>query len=154
MLAGALTEVDIEMSKDLDAAIERYHRSADDFVKGNSEPMKDAFSHEGDVTLANPWGPFVRGWPEVEAKMESAATNYKDGRATGFETVARYESADLACIAEIERFEAKVGGSDELTSVALRVTSIFRPEDGAWKLVHRHADPITTSRSAQSVIQP
>jgi hypothetical protein len=25
------------------------------------------------------------------------------------------------------------------------VTSTLRREDGAWKLVHRHADPITTA---------
>jgi hypothetical protein len=28
------------------------------------------------------------------------------------------------------------------------------PENGAWKFVHRHADPIMTIRSAESVIQP
>jgi ketosteroid isomerase-like protein len=32
------------------------------------------------------------------------------------------------------------------------VTSIFRREDGTWKLVHRHADPITAPQSAESVI--
>jgi ketosteroid isomerase-like protein len=53
----------------------------------------------------------------------------------------------------VERFEAKVGGREELAQVALRVTSIFRPEDGAWKVVHRHADPITTERPAESVLQ-
>jgi ketosteroid isomerase-like protein len=141
------------MSKDLDAAIERYHQSADAFVKGNAEPMKEAFSQADDVTLANPWGPFVRGWPEVKAKMEHAATNYKDGRATGFETVARYESADLACIAEIERVEAKVGGAADMSPIAIRVTSVFRLESGGWKVVNRHADPIMSAQKPESLTQ-
>jgi ketosteroid isomerase-like protein len=37
--------------------------------------------------------------------------------------------------------------------MALRVTSILRPEDGTWKVVHRHADPIITAQPAESVIQ-
>jgi ketosteroid isomerase-like protein len=36
--------------------------------------------------------------------------------------------------------------------LALRVTSVFRLEHDVWKLVHRHADPITTPRPAASVI--
>ena len=47
---------------------------------------------------------------------------------------------------------AKVGGANETGPLALRVTSLFRLESGAWKLVHRHADPITSARPAASVI--
>jgi ketosteroid isomerase-like protein len=36
--------------------------------------------------------------------------------------------------------------------VEVRVTSVFRKESGGWKLVHRHADPITTPRPASSVV--
>jgi ketosteroid isomerase-like protein len=138
---------------DLDIAIERYHRSADAIVKGNAEPMKLTFSREDDVTLANPWGPFRCGWKEVEEKLEHAATNYKDGRATGFETVARYETSDLACIAEIECFEAKVGGAETMSPIAIRVTSVFRLEPGGWKVVNRHADPIMTPQEPQTIVQ-
>ena len=46
-----------------------------------------------------------------------------------------------------------MGGRNDITPIALRVTMIFRPEDGEWKIVHRHVDPITTARAAVSVIQ-
>jgi len=36
--------------------------------------------------------------------------------------------------------------------VTLRTTSIFRTEDGVWRIVHRHADSITSDRPAESVI--
>ena len=54
---------------------------------------------------------------------------------------------------EIERPKAKIGGSEYITPFALRATMIFRPEEGSWKIVHRHADPITTAQPAESVIQ-
>jgi ketosteroid isomerase-like protein len=59
----------------------------------------------------------------------------------------------LAYIVQIERAEAKVGAREDITPFALRTTMIFRPEDGEWKIVHRHADPITTPQPAESVIQ-
>jgi ketosteroid isomerase-like protein len=37
--------------------------------------------------------------------------------------------------------------------ISLRVTTVFRREDGVWKIVHRHADPITDARPIQSVTQ-
>jgi hypothetical protein len=46
-------------------------------------------------------------------------------------------------------------------AVAVRVTTIFRPEDGEWKVVHRHGDPITTPPRqrnqycrSSSIVQP
>ncbi len=60
---------------------------------------------------------------------------------------------ELAYVVQIERAEAKVGGREDITPYALRATMIFRPEDGEWKVVHRHADPITTAQPAESVIQ-
>jgi ketosteroid isomerase-like protein len=66
------------------------------------------------------------------------------GRATDFERIATYLAENLAVVVEVEH--AMAGGADALSPVALRVTSVFRLEGDAWKLVHRHADPITTPR--------
>jgi ketosteroid isomerase-like protein len=138
---------------DFDAAVEQYHLAAREFVKGNPEPYKIVWSHRDDVTLANPFGPVVRGWTQVAPTLERAASLYREGEFAGWEHLAKYATAELAYLVSADRLKAKIGGSNEFTPVALRATSVFRREDGAWKLVHRHADPITASRSAESVIQ-
>ena len=80
-------------------------------------------------------------------------TVYREGEATGFERVSEHVTPELACFVEVERYRAKIGRRDEITAVSARVTSIFRTEDGVWKLVHRHSDPITSSRPAESMIE-
>jgi len=95
----------------------------------------------------------VRGWDGIAKTTEHAAALRRDGRATGFEVVAKYVTAELAYVVQIEHLESKVGEREEITPYALRATMIFRPEDGTWKVVHRHADPITAPQPAESVIQ-
>jgi ketosteroid isomerase-like protein len=138
---------------DVDRLIEQYQLGLEEFVKGNPEAVKKLFSHRDDVTLANPLGPPARGWDQVAATIERAASNFRDGEDLHCETVAKYVTPELAYTVWIEQVKAKVGGRDEIVPTALRVTMIFRPEDGVWKVLHRHADPITTPRAAESVIQ-
>jgi ketosteroid isomerase-like protein len=141
------------VAPDLDQFVDQYHSALDEFFRGNPEPAKLLYSHREDASLANPFGPVAIGWSRVAETMERAASNYRDGGATGFETLATYVTPELAYLVEVERFEAKIGGNQETASGALRVTSIIRPEDGGWRIVHRHADPITSTRPAESVIQ-
>jgi len=138
---------------DLDRVIEQCQQALEEFVKGNPEPMQEMFSHREDVSLANPFGPPAHGWEEVAATMERAASNLRDGGMVAFEEVAKYVTPELAYTVWLERQKAKVGGRAEVTPFTLRVTMIYRPEESTWKLVHRHADPITTPQPAESVIQ-
>src|SRR5215212_6308064 len=139
---------------DVDELIEQYYRAQREFVKGNPEPVKNLFSHREDVTLANPYGPPVRGFDEVAKAVEHAASLHSDGTFVEWQIVAKYVTAELAYVVQIERAEAKIGAREEITPLAVRATMIFRPEeDGEWKIVHRHADPITTAQPAESVIQ-
>lgn len=88
----------------------------------------------------------------MSAVMQRAAAHYRDGGATSFERVALYATGELACIVEVEHYVAKVGGAERESPVALRVTTVLRREEAAWKIVHRHADPITTPQAAETVI--
>jgi ketosteroid isomerase-like protein len=85
--------------------------------------------------------------------LQAAAANYRDGESTRIERISEHVTDDLACFVEVEHYRAKVGGRSHASSVSIRVTSVFRPEPGGWKLVHRHADPITAARPAESVIE-
>src|SRR5215216_2894449 len=138
---------------DLDAVLEQFKQAGQEFVKGNPKPVQELFSHREDVTLANPFGPPARGWEQVAEAQERGASVFRDGEIYNFETVAKYVTPELACILWIERTTAKVGGAQEITHCDLRVTMTLRPEEGTWKVVHRHADPITSARPAESVIQ-
>ena len=138
---------------DLNEVLEQYRLASAEFVKGNPEPYKMVFSHQEDVTFANPYGPPVRGWEQVAEVMEHAASRLRDGQFVGSEIVAKYLTAEFAYVVQLVREKAKIGGNDNISSIALRVTMIFRPEDGAWNVVHLHADPITTAQPAESVIQ-
>ena len=141
------------MAEGPEGVIEQSHLAWDAFLKGDPEPGKALFSRLDDVSLGNPYGPFAVGWKDVEQTMERAAALYRDGEAVGFDPVAMYASDDLACLVEVEHYRGKVGGAAEPASIALRVTSVLRREDGVWKIVHRHADPITAPRAPDSVIQ-
>jgi ketosteroid isomerase-like protein len=135
-------------------AIELHHLAGDSIMKGDYSGYATLYSHADDVTLGNPFGPFVRGYEAVLQTLEGAASHYRDGGATGFDGISQHVSGGLACIVEVERYRARVGGREEMSDVSARVTSVFRREDGVWRLIHRHADPITSARPAESVIQP
>jgi len=140
------------LAAELTAAVEQQHRALDAFAAGDPEPLKVLYSRRDDATLANPFGPPVRGWSDVEPTLERAAEHYRDGYATGFELVSHVETAELACVVEIERFESRIGGVPNVGPIALRVTTVFRREDDGWRIVHRHADPKLSAQPAEVVL--
>lgn len=139
-------------ASELAEIIDRTHQALDAFMKGDSAPALQMFSQRDDVTLANPFGPPASGWDSVVEAAERAASHYREGEALGFERVSGCETPELAYIVEIESYRSKVDGAENITSFALRVTTVFRREEKGWRIVHRHADPITSARPADSVL--
>ena len=141
------------MGSDLEEVLEQYHRAVEAVVKGDSSPQERLWSRRDDVTLANPLGPPARGWTEVSDALRRAVSQLSDGEVLGVERISGYSSGDLAYVVEIERFRVKVGGAREPAPSSLRVTTIFRREEDGWRIVHRHADTITTPQPVESLVQ-
>jgi ketosteroid isomerase-like protein len=136
---------------DVDKIIKSYREALHAFVNGDPEPVTSLFSTRDDVTLANPLRPPQRGRADVENTIRAAAANFHSG-SIHFEEVSRVITPDLSFVVQLEHTEGMLAGRDGVVRSSLRATMIFRPEAGGWKVVHRHADPITTERSITSIL--
>ncbi len=87
------------------------------------------------------------GWSELAPAFEFLASRFSNGTYE-YEVIAAGASGDLAYIVGYEHTTASVGGA-EPEAYELRVTTVFRREDGQWKIVHRHADPTPESDAAR-----
>ena len=140
-------------SVDFEGAIQEARAALDMIVKGDAEAYKSLYSHGEEITLANPFGGIAHGRDAVIETLDLAASNFRDGHTTDFEKIEWLVTPDLAYTLEIERYVAKVGGSSELSDIALRVSCMYRLEGDGWKLLHRHAYPRVGPQTPESLIQ-
>ena len=114
---------------------------------GNVEPRLALWSHRDPVTLL---GVKVsgKGWADLSAKFRTVASWFSDTTSYEFEVIAAGASGDLAYTVGFEPTTCSVNGVEQ--TYTLRVTNIYRREDGEWKLVHRHADRKTEMNSTPS----
>jgi hypothetical protein len=61
------------MAQQHELPLDEYHRAAREMTNGNPDVYKQLYSRRDDVTLANPFGPPVRGWSEVSLTLDRAA---------------------------------------------------------------------------------
>jgi ketosteroid isomerase-like protein len=104
---------------------------------GDAEPRLALWSHEDPVTLYG--AEFTgSGWTELEPMFRRVASWFSDSQEYEFEVSATHASGDLAYTVGYERNKVRVEGKPRVYT--LRVTHVYRREDGRWRIVHRHAD--------------
>ena len=116
-------------------------------LNGDSGPRKTLWSHKDPVTVLGA-AKTVSGWSAVASLFDWLARNFSNGTSYALDVSAAGVSADLGYVVGSEHSKASIGG-EAPAPIALRVTLIFRREDGEWKEVHRHADPIPGIQSTQ-----
>ena len=107
------------------------------FYLGDPEPYKRLWSTADDVSLFGAFGPCKKGWTELSRTFDWVANRYRDGTVSS-EYLVIHEGTDLAYTVGYERGEVHLDG--EARKMTLRVTQIYRVEDGHWRLLHRHGD--------------
>jgi ketosteroid isomerase-like protein len=104
---------------------------------GDEQPRVALWSHHDPVTL---FGAVISGsgWEQLRAEFATVASWFSDSERYDVEVVAAGASGDLAYLVGYEHNIVKVNGQPR--TYTLRVTHVYRREDGQWKIVHRHAD--------------
>ena len=136
-----------EVDEFLGSVLPALHEMDLAFHNGDVGPRVAHWSHKDPVTL---FGALLtkRGWSEVAPAFEFLASRFSNATACQYEVIGAGASGDLGYIVGYEHTTASVGGRPR-EAYDLRVTTIFRRDDGAWKVVHRHADPMPASDAAR-----
>lgn len=105
---------------------------------GDAGPRTALWSKADPVTLFGAWLPVRTGWADVSDAFRRVAAQFSDSREYRFEVIAAGASGDLAYTVGFEHNTVSVNGRP--TTYTLRVTHVYRREDGEWRIVHRHGD--------------
>lgn len=104
---------------------------------GDAEPRNQTWSERGPVTLFGAWlnAYDPAGVRDVFQKLGQA---FSEATSSDIELIAAEVSGDLAYTAHREFTSTRVNGEER--EYVLRVTQVYRRENGTWKVVHRHGD--------------
>jgi ketosteroid isomerase-like protein len=122
------------------------------FVLGDATAYQACWSQADDITILGGWGAYERGWEQVGPRLEWAAARYRGGTLT-CEALAQGVSGDLAYTVWLEKQRARLVGQNEDQLIILRVTHLYRREEGKWKVIHRHADAIVDKIAVAAILQ-
>jgi ketosteroid isomerase-like protein len=143
----------VALQKEFQQAIDEIESASQEYCNGNASPFKALWSNSDDVTIMGAWGSAERSWDQVGPRLDWAAARFIEGKGA-FETIAAGEDGNLGYTVWIERYDARVKGSDTVRPMALRVTQIYRWERDAWRIIHRHADAIMEKLEAPAILLP
>jgi ketosteroid isomerase-like protein len=98
------------------------------------------------VTVFGAKVPLRQGWDEVNEILRWLASRWSDCRHYRFDLIAADVSGDFAYVAGFEHIAHSVVGVP-VEPYTLRVTHIFRREQGEWRFAHRHADYVPVDQT-------
>jgi ketosteroid isomerase-like protein len=111
--------------------------------RGDLGPRLELWTRKDPVTLFGAWLS-ARGWDEVAAVFAKLGETFRGTGSLDLEILAADCSGDLGYVVALEH-NTGVRVDERTRDYTLRVTTVFRREDGAWKVVHRHGDELAVT---------
>jgi ketosteroid isomerase-like protein len=136
------------------AFLPRFELATERFINGDNTLWRELASQADDASVMGAWGAFETGWAQAGPRYDWAAARFlPSGAKLQVQYLSVNVSGSLASTVSIERSTALVVGMPQPMPLQLRVTHLFRKEQGAWKLLHRHADPMLAKTAPADTFQ-
>ena len=119
----------------------RQSQAEEALVLGDPGPRMDLWSRRDPVTLFSAGGQCKFGWDEVSQFFRWLARRFSDGSGFSFDLEVVEISGDLAYTVGFERYNVSIAAGP-VEPRLIRVTHVYRRENGDWKIVHRHGDSL------------
>jgi len=131
-------------TEDFEEFIKRREQAAQAYVSGDPHPLDEISARKNPATFFSPGGDYTEGARKVSERYEKDAASFETGSETHFEILQMDSSGDLAYWVGLQKANVRLKGKDKPVPFNLRITEIFRRENGEWKLIQRHADELKT----------
>jgi len=106
---------------------------------GDATPRRALWSRNEPVSVLGAWRN-ANGQQELDELFTSLAASFSDCTSFAFELQAYDVIGDMAYTAGLEHISASMNG--EPRTYTLRVTQVYRRENGEWRVAHRHGDTV------------
>jgi len=137
---GLVIEGGKEDKQELLAANADFYTALNALFRGEVAPMERVWSHADDVNYMGPDGRRQLGWKAVLADWKTQAAKRLEGTIKIDQPQVQV-GGSIGVITGIEIGENVVDGKPQIVSI--RVTSVFRKEDGKWKMIGHHTDKLS-----------
>jgi ketosteroid isomerase-like protein len=138
---GGETLLMTQVNDFLTSVLARHAEARRALSDGDADPWLAMTSTQDPVTIFGAKVPIRQGREEVDETLRWLAARWSDATVSSFDLVAADVSGDLAYAIGFEHIANSVVGVP-VEPYTLRVTHIFRRENGEWKMAHRHADRV------------
>jgi ketosteroid isomerase-like protein len=127
-------------TQDFDDFMKRREAAAQAYVRGDAGPVVELTVRKDPASFFAPDGSKTEGIEAVLRDYRDGASRFGPDSACHFEVLQRQAGDEEAFWTgfQVATIQMKRGGKK--VPMKLRVTEVFRKEDGEWRLAHRHAD--------------
>lgn len=124
---------------DFDRFVDECRNAVSQQVSGTTEPFQALWSRADDVVLMGAAGSHAVGWNDVSAALSWASSQLDFGN-WSYENLLTAVADGLAFTVDLEHMNHVVNG--ETQARTLRASQGYRLENGQWRVVFRHGDPM------------